>query len=61
MPLSRLWEQLDKQFAKQNAMLGNGNNRPINVELTVNLDGKKVAKNTYKNLQEMQRLGQIQF
>lgn len=42
-------------------MLGNGNNRPINVELTVNLDGKKVAKNTYKNLQEMQRLGQIQF
>ena len=61
LPLSRLWAELDKQFARQNAMLANKQQQPINVELTVDLDGKKVAKNTYKNLQEMQRLGQIQF
>ena len=60
LPLSDLWKELEKQFARQNAMLAN-NSQPINAELTVNLDGKKIAKNTFKNLQEMQRLGQIQF
>ena len=60
LPLDALWSELDKQFARQNAMLANSK-QPINAELTVNLDGKKIAKNTYKNLQEMQRLGQIQY
>ena len=38
LPLNKLWNELDKQFQKQNAMLSNNNNdnRPVNIILKLN-------------------------
>lgn len=58
LPISKLWTQLDQQFAKQNAMLSGGrNSQPINI--TLQMDGREIGKATFKNFEELSRLGII--
>ena len=58
LPLSRLWKELDQQFTKQNAMLSGGrNSQPINI--TLQMDGREIGKATFKNFEELSRLGII--
>lgn len=57
LPLDRLWKEMDKQFAKQNQSLNKGNNQPVNI--TLKLDGREISKATFKNFEELSRLGII--
>ena len=58
LPLNKLWNELDKQFNKQNQTLNNnGNNRPVNI--TLKLDSREIGKATFKSFEEMSRLGII--
>lgn len=60
IPLDRLWSELDKQFTKQNQALSNkGNNQPIHI--TLEMDGKQVAKGVYKQQREMTQMGQMDW
>ena len=57
IPLDRLWSELGKQFTKQNQALNKGNNQPVNI--TLKLDGREISKATFKNFEELSRLGII--
>ena len=57
IPLDRLWNELGKQFTKQNQALSKGNNQPVNI--TLKLDGREISKATFKNFEELSRLGII--
>ncbi len=57
IPLDRLWNELGKQFTKQNQTLNKGNNQPVNI--TLKLDGREISKATFKNFEELSRLGII--
>ena len=57
IPLDRLWSELGKQFTKQNQTLNKGNNQPVNI--TLKLDGREISKATFKNFEELSRLGII--
>lgn len=57
LPLDRLWKEMDKQFTKQNQALSKGNNQPVNI--TLKLDGREISKATFKNFEELSRLGII--
>ena len=57
IPLDRLWSELGKQFTKQNQVLNKGNNQPVNI--TLKLDGREISKATFKNFEELSRLGII--
>ena len=57
LPIDRLWKEMDKQFTKQNQALNKGNNQPINI--TLKLDGREISKATFKNFEELSRLGII--
>ena len=58
IPISKLWNELDKQFNKQNQTLNNnGNNRPVNI--TFKIDSREIGKATFKSFEELSRIGVI--
>ena len=58
LPLNKLFNELGRQFDKQNRALSNkGNNQPVNI--TLKLDGREISKATFKNFEELSRLGII--
>ena len=57
IPLDRLWQEIDKQFAKQNQALAQ--NQTVNITLT--MDGKEIARGVYNNQKEMTKLGQMDW
>lgn len=60
IPISNLWKELGQQFDKQNQVLSNkGNNQPIHI--TLEMDGKQVAKGVYKQQREMTQMGQMDW
>ena len=57
LPLNKLFNELGRQFDKQNRTLSKGNNQPVNI--TLKLDGREISKATFKNFEELSRLGII--
>ena len=57
LPLNKLFNELGRQFDKQNQALSKGNNQPVNI--TLKLDGREISKATFKNFEELSRLGII--
>ena len=57
IPISKLWNELGKQFTKQNQTLNKGNNQPVNI--TFKIDSREIGKATFKSFEEMSRLGII--
>lgn len=56
LPLNKLFDELGRQFDKQNRVLSNkGNNQPIQVQVV--LDGKVVAQSTIKEFKDQSRRG----
>ena len=63
LPLSDLFKEMNGMFDRQNknlvSSLTKGNNQPIN--LTLNIDGKTLAKSQFKSFKELTRRGIIDF
>lgn len=63
LPLSDLFKEMNGMFDRQNKnlvlSLTKGNNQPIN--LTLNIDGKTLAKSQFKSFKELTRRGIIDF
>lgn len=56
IPLTKLWDQLGKQFDRQNQVISNNTG---NQTVVLNLDGKQIAKGVFKNAGELAQLGQL--
>ena len=61
IPLSKLWQELGRQFEKQNQMLSNMNNSSNggNVTITLAVDGKELARATTKGMSDLARIGAL--
>lgn len=62
LPLNVLWKELNKNFDLQNKQLISAlsnSNQPIN--LTLNLDGQKLAKAQFESYKELTQLGVVDF
>ena len=59
LPLNKLWDELGKQFDKQNKALAN--NKQGDIHITLEMDGKQVAKGVYKQQKQMTQLGEIDW
>ena len=60
LPLDTLWQQMNRNFEKQTetlARMNNNNNQQTTLVLT--LDGRELARGTFKNAGDLARLGQL--
>ena len=61
IPLNKLWQEMNKNFKQQTETLAKMNNNGGDVHITLEMDGKQVAKGVYKRQKEMTQLGQMNW
>ena len=61
LPLDKLWQEMNKNFKQQTETLAKMNNNGGDVHITLEMDGKQVAKGVYKRQKEMTQLGQMNW
>lgn len=59
LPLNTLFREMNAMFDKQNQALSNNNNQPIT--LVMNVGGKKIAQQTFKDLKELTKRGVFEW
>lgn len=60
IPLSTLWSEMNKNFDRQTETLARmNNNNNQQTTLVLQLDGRELARGTFKNAGDLARLGQL--
>ena len=60
LPLDKLWSEMNKNFKQQTETLAKMNNNG-NVHITLEMDGKQVAKGVYKQQKQMTQRGEMSW
>ena len=59
LPLSLLWQEMNKNFEKQTETLAKLNNNNQQTTLVLTLDGKELARGTFQNASKLSQVGQL--